>query len=123
MIEFQGLRTCIYQVPDLEKAKIWYSTTFAVTPYFDEPFYVGFNVAGYELGLIPLEKENVPLGENIQIYWGVADVQAAYSYLLTQGAVAFEDPHDVGGDIMTALVKDPWANVLGIIYNPHFKLT
>jgi lactoylglutathione lyase len=45
--EFQGLRTTIYKVSDLAKAKAWYSNILGIIPYFDEPFYVGFNVAGY----------------------------------------------------------------------------
>src|SRR2546426_7717980 len=48
-----GLRTVIYHVPDLPRAKQWYSAAFGVKPYFDEPFYVGFNIGGFELGLDP----------------------------------------------------------------------
>ena len=47
-----GLRTTIYKVGDINIAKGWYAEAFQVEPYFDEPFYVGFNVAGYELGLM-----------------------------------------------------------------------
>ena len=50
---FQGLRTLIYGAPDLEATKKWYSEVLGYGPYFDEPFYVGFNVGGYELGLEP----------------------------------------------------------------------
>src|SRR5438093_13021531 len=49
----KGLGTVIYHVTDLSRAKAWYSTAFQQKPYFDEPFYVGFNIAGYELGLDP----------------------------------------------------------------------
>ena len=52
-----GLRTTIYKVSDLLKAKSWYAKAFETQPYFDEPFYVGFNIGGYELGLLP-EEEN-----------------------------------------------------------------
>src|SRR5688500_8666444 len=52
-----GLRTIIYKVPDLARAKAWYGETFGISPYFDEPFYVGFNVGGYELGLDPDTKK------------------------------------------------------------------
>jgi lactoylglutathione lyase len=52
-----GLRTTIYKVSDLAKAKAWYSKVFDTTPYFDEPYYVGYNIGGYELGLQP---ENTP---------------------------------------------------------------
>jgi catechol 2,3-dioxygenase-like lactoylglutathione lyase family enzyme len=50
---FLGLRTAIYHVDDLRKAKEWYSDLLGVEPYFDDPFYVGFKVGGYELGLDP----------------------------------------------------------------------
>jgi lactoylglutathione lyase len=121
MTPFLGLRTLGYVVPDLAKAKAWYTSILGIEPYFDEPFYVGFNVAGYELGLQPAEHA-VTHGNNTTTYWGVADVKATYKMLLDAGATAHEEPTDVGGDIVVAAVKDPWGNVFGIIYNPHFKL-
>lgn len=52
---FYGLRTAIYHVRDLDRAKEWYGTVLGIRPYFDEPFYVGFDVGGFELGLQPDE--------------------------------------------------------------------
>jgi predicted enzyme related to lactoylglutathione lyase len=119
--EFLGLRTTIYSVNDLAKAKEWYAKVFETQPYFDEPFYVGFNIGGYELGLTPEEKPTAK-GENVFSYWGVDNVQKTFNRLLDNGATKFEEPKDVGGDIVVATVKDPWGNVIGIIYNPHFKI-
>jgi len=48
-----GLRTAIYRIPDLAEGKRWYTKVLGFAPYFDEPFYVGYNVGGYELGLLP----------------------------------------------------------------------
>jgi predicted enzyme related to lactoylglutathione lyase len=121
-INLQGLRTVGYKVADIVKAKEWYTNVLGVKPYFDEPFYVGFNVAGYELGLQPKDGADVPKVANIITYWGVADVNAAYHELIDQGATPFEEPMDVGGDIRVATVLDPWGNAFGIIFNPHFKL-
>jgi predicted enzyme related to lactoylglutathione lyase len=118
---FLGLRTIGYKVPDLDKAKEWYAQILGIRPYFDEPFYVGFNVGGYELGLQPVETP-VTAGDNTTTYWGVEDVRASYEHLTKSGATAFEEPTDVGDGIVVAAVKDPWGNMLGIIYNPHFKL-
>lgn len=120
-IKLQGLRTAIYLVSDLEKAKNWYADVLGFPPYFDEPFYVGFEVSGYELGLIPEEGSSAK-GENIQVYWGVENVEETYKVLIEKGATTHEEPHDVGGGIVVATVKDPWENIFGIIYNPHFKL-
>ena len=116
-----GLRTTIYKVPDLQAAKEWYSKAFETTPYFDEPFYVGFEIAGYELGLIPGD-EKLEKSENVFSYWGVEDIEAAHADLVAKGATPFEDISDVGGNIKVASLKDPWDNIVGIIYNPNFKL-
>ncbi len=68
-----GLRTVIYPAPDLGAAKQWWKELLGFGPYFDEPFYVGFEVAGYELGLLPTANP----AEGALTYWGVDDVQAA----------------------------------------------
>jgi CubicO group peptidase (beta-lactamase class C family) len=118
-----GLRTTIYRVPDLEKAKEWYAKAFETPAYFDEPFYVGFTIGGYELGLLPEEgrvKERTP---NVESYWGVSDIAKSYQHFLDLGAKALDEPSNVGGEMMTATLLDPWDNVIGLIYNPYFKLT
>jgi predicted enzyme related to lactoylglutathione lyase len=116
---FHGLRTTIYKVTDITKAKTWYAKAFGVEPYFDEPFYVGFNIGGYELGLQPDEATR---GENVVTYWGVDDAKKSFDRLIELGATSFEEPTNVGGDIVVATVKDPWGNVVGVIYNPGFKV-
>lgn len=115
-----GLRTTIYKVPDLAKAKDWYTKAFDTTPYFDEPFYVGFNIGGYELGLLQ-EEGKVTRGDNVMSYWGVEDIEKSYQEMIVNGASAHEAPENVGGPIMVASVKDPWGNIIGLIYNPTFK--
>ena len=120
--EFLGLRTTIYKVSDLNKAKEWYEKAFNTKAYFDEDFYVGINIGGYELGLLPDPNPSTPKTENVVAYWGVDDINKTYSHLIESGAVAHEEPTNVGGELMVASVKDPWGNAIGIIYNPHFKL-
>jgi predicted enzyme related to lactoylglutathione lyase len=116
----QGLRTVIYHVNDLQKAKEWYSAVLGIEPYFDEPFYVGFNVGGYELGLDP-DTEGVSKGNNVVAYWGVKEAEAEYQRILKLGATKNSDVEDVGG-ILVATVEDPFGNIFGIIENPHFKV-
>lgn len=116
----QGLRTVIYKVPDLAAAKAWYSGILGIEPYFAEPFYVGFQVGGFELGLDP-EMGDAGPGGGVVPYWGVADAVAAHAKLLAEGAQAREPVTDVGGGIQVATVKDPFGNVFGIIENPHFS--
>jgi predicted enzyme related to lactoylglutathione lyase len=119
---FLGLRTAIYHVNDIEAAKTWYSSVLGFAPYFDEPFYVGFNVGGYELGLQPNEAEPTNKAEGVVAYWGVENAGVAMKQLLELGATVHEDLQDVGENIKVATVKDPFGNVFGLIENPHFKL-
>lgn len=118
-----GLRTTIYKVEDIEKAKLWYSQVFQSKPYFDEIFYVGFNIAGYELGLQPEEDVTKEKSGGVMTYWGVNNIQEEYDRFIKLGAIAHEKPENVGGEIMVASVKDPWGNCIGLIYNPEFKLS
>jgi len=120
--QFQGLRTAGYKVSDIAKAKEWYSDILGVKPYFDEPFYVGFNVGGYELGLQPEGGNESSKTASVVAYWGASDVQSTYDELLRKGATQLEKPTDVGGGIIVAAVLDPWGNAFGIIYNPHFSI-
>ncbi len=117
-----GIRTCVYHVAELEKAKEWYSKAFQTQPYFDEPFYVGFNIEGFELGLLQDDENSLNKGTSVVCYWGVEAIEMEYERLLELGATAYEAPNNVGGELKVATVKDPWGNLLGLIYNPYFKL-
>ena len=116
----RGLRTVIYKVNDLEDAKAWYSKALGIAPYFEEPFYVGFNVGGFELGLDP-DVTQVVEGNNLVAYWGVLDLEMAVKRMVGLGAELLEPAHDVGGEIKVAVVRDPFGNSLGLIENPHFS--
>ncbi len=118
---FLGLRTVAYYVSDIAKARDWYASVLGFAPYFDEPFYVGFNVGGYELGLQPSEAATAK-AEGVVAYWGVNDCAAGLEHLLEKGATANEDVQDVGGNIKVATVRDPFGNIFGVIENPNFKL-
>lgn len=117
-----GLRTAIYQVADIDAAKTLYTKLFNQSPYFDQPFYVGFNIGGFELGLQPEDKPTTNKPESVTAYWGVEDIQGEFRRFIAAGATTFEEPQEVGGDIVVAKVKDPWGNIIGLIYNPHFKV-
>jgi len=118
---FHGLRTAKYTTTDLAAAKAWYSDVLELAPYFDEPFYVGFNVGGFELGIVPDSSAAGVRSESGVAYWGVADAKEAYARLLDKGATAFEPVQDVGGGVMIGAVRDPFGNILGVVENPHFN--
>ena len=76
-----GLRTAIYHTPDIVAGKLWYTKVLGFPPYFDQPFYVGFNVGGFELGLTP-DGGKTAAGA----YWGVKDIESVLARLLELGA-------------------------------------
>lgn len=113
---FLGLRTVIHPAPDLAAAKALFTRLLGVDPYFDQPFYVGFDVAGYELGLDPdADPSRGPVA-----YWGVEDADAGLAHLLAAGAEPAAPVRDVGEGIRVARVTVPGSGPLGIIENPHF---
>lgn len=116
-----GLRTAIYSVDDIGRAKEWYANVLGFGPYFDEPFYVGFDVGGFELGLSPGEADEPRSASGVTVYWGVDDAKAAIERLLGLGASENSGVMDVGEGILLATVLDPFGNVFGVIENPHFS--
>jgi predicted enzyme related to lactoylglutathione lyase len=117
----QGLRTIVYPVSDPTRAKAWYSELVGKEPYFDEPFYIGFNVGGFELGLDPNGRVPGSPGEGPITYWGVADITSALQRMQELGAERHSAIQDVGGGIKVASIYDPFGNVVGIIENPNFR--
>ncbi len=111
-----GPRTVIYPSPDLDAAKAWFAGLLGLEPYFDQPFYVGFDVGGYELGLVP----DADPAEGSWAYWGVEDVEAAVAAALATGATVHGGPQEVGDGIITATVRSPQGAIVGFIRNPHF---
>ena len=85
---------------DLAKATDWYSRAFGVAPYFNEAFYVGFNISGYELGLIPDDTPAEKKVDGVNTYWGVDNVEKEYDRLMAMGAAEQEKPHNVGGELV-----------------------
>lgn len=115
---FVGLRTIVYPVDDLDSAKRWWSHVLGIKPYFDEPYYVGFNIGGYELALDP--DGHAESGPSPVTYWGVDDVTRAAAVLLEAGATEAAAVTDHGGGIRTATVVSPDGSLIGLIENPHF---
>ena len=115
---FLGLRTVIYPAPDLAASKGWFTQVLGIEPYFDEPFYVGYNVAGYELALDP----SGDTARGPVTYWGVPDVVAAVASLTDAGAAPGDEVTEVGDGIKVATVLEPGGSRLGLIENPHFEL-
>jgi catechol 2,3-dioxygenase-like lactoylglutathione lyase family enzyme len=115
---FLGLRTIVYPAPDLAASKAWWTEALGIEPYFDEPFYVGFNPGGYELGLNPAGDP----AAGPSTYWGVRDIAAEAGRLAALGAVAVAAVEEVGDGIKLGTFRSPGGDVFGLIENPVFKL-
>src|SRR5258706_11350170 len=87
---FLGLRTAIYHASDIDKGKHWYREVLGVQPYFDQPFYVGFNVGGYELGLQPGATTSAEKADGAVAYWGGEDAGAALKRMVERGPTLHE---------------------------------
>ena len=110
------IKTIIYPVTDLDRAKALYGALLGVAPSTDQPYYVGFDVGGQEVGLNPNgygQGMTGPLG-----YWHVSDVNASVAQLVANGAEHAQPVTDVGGGKLIASVKDPDGNVIGLLQEP-----
>jgi predicted enzyme related to lactoylglutathione lyase len=116
-MEFLGLRTLIYPTENLDAAKKWWKDFLGVAPYFDEPFYVGFNVGGYEIGLNPgAAMEFGPV-----TYIGVDSIADALARAEAHGSTVVSPVEDVGDGIEIVHLLSPTGERFGLIINPNFK--
>jgi predicted enzyme related to lactoylglutathione lyase len=112
----QGIKTVLHPVSDLERAKPVYAALLGVTPQSDAPYYVGFEAAGQQIGLVPggaAQGMTSPVA-----YWHVSDIEAKLAEVTAAGATVKEPAHDVGGGRLVATVTDPDGNVLGLLQDP-----
>jgi predicted enzyme related to lactoylglutathione lyase len=111
-----GIKTVLHPVSDLEKAKPVYTALLGVTPMADAPYYVGYEAAGQQIGLVPgggPQAMTSPVA-----FWHVADIEAKLAEVTAAGAVLKESPRDVGGGRLVATFTDPDGNVLGLVQDP-----
>ncbi|MEO8569170.1 MAG: VOC family protein [Ginsengibacter sp.] len=111
---FRKLRTVIYHVTDLQKAKEWYKLVTGISPYFDESFYVGFDINGCELGLDP-STEEVKGGTQSVAYWLVDNIEESIQKFTINDAKIISPVTSVGEGIKVATIQDPFGNCIGLI--------
>jgi predicted enzyme related to lactoylglutathione lyase len=113
----QGVQTVLHPVSDLAAAKAVYAALLGMQPSSDSPYYVGFEAAGQQIGLVP---GGGPQGMTSPVaYWHVADIEAKLAEVTAAGAAVREPAHDVGAGRLVATVTDPDGNVLGLLQDPR----
>jgi predicted enzyme related to lactoylglutathione lyase len=109
----EGIKTVLHPVSDLAAAKEVYTALLGVAPQADAPYYVGYDVAGQHIGLVP---GGGPQGMKSPVaYWHVQDIEAKLTEVTAAGATVKEPPRDVGGGRLVATFTDPDGNVLGLV--------
>ena len=109
----QGIKTVLHPVSDLATAKAVYAALLGVPPQADSAYYVGFDVEGQHIGLVP---NGGPQSMTSPVaYWHVADIEAKLAEVTAAGATVKDSPRDVGGGRLVATVTDPDGNVLGLL--------
>jgi predicted enzyme related to lactoylglutathione lyase len=110
MTTTEGIQTVLHPVSDLDKAKAMYAALLGIEPTADSPYYVGFEAAGQQIGLVPNSQDTSPV-----TYWHVADIEGKLAEVSAAGGTVKDAPRDVGGGRLVATFTDPDGNVLGLI--------
>jgi predicted enzyme related to lactoylglutathione lyase len=112
----EGVKTILHPVTDLTAAKAVYTALLGIEPQHDAPYYVGYDVAGQHIGLVP---QGGPQAMTSPVaYWHVPDIEARIAEVTAAGATVTEPAHDVGGGRLVASVADADGNVLGLLQDP-----
>jgi predicted enzyme related to lactoylglutathione lyase len=109
----EGIKTVLHPVSDLEKAKPVYTALLGAPPQHDASYYVGYDVAGQHIGLVPNggpQHMTSPVA-----YWHVPDIEAKLAEVIAAGATVKDSVRDVGGGRLVATFTDPDGNVLGLL--------
>jgi predicted enzyme related to lactoylglutathione lyase len=126
----RGFTTVNYWADDVEAARDWYAQILGIEPYFQRPedgppAYVEFRVGPDEDELGLIDRRYSPSGASdgpsgVIMHWQVDDVSAAVARLLELGATEYQPVTEREARFVTASVVDPFGNILGLMYSPHF---
>jgi uncharacterized glyoxalase superfamily protein PhnB len=133
MVTLRGFSTINFWAADVTAAATWYTELLGVEPYFKRPgpdgqlAYAEFRIGDYQAELGIVDRRYAPPGTTdgpggAIMYWHVDDLDATFAQLLAMGAKEYQPitPRGTAG-FVTAAVVDPFGNVLGVMYNPHYR--
>ncbi len=111
-----GIKTVLHPVSDLDAAKRVYTALLGTEPQADSPYYIGYEAAGQQIGLVP---GGGPQGMTSPVaYWHVDDIEAKLAAVTAAGATVKDAPREVAAGRLVATFTDPDGNVLGLIQDP-----
>lgn len=103
-----AIRSLVVPVSDIDKTKAVYNALLG-TPHTDQPYYVGYNVDGFEVGLTPGDVAEGPVA-----YADVDDLDATRATLLAAGATERSAPRQVGPESRVCVLADADGNPIGL---------
>jgi predicted enzyme related to lactoylglutathione lyase len=106
----KGVKTIIYPVKDMARAKMQFRTLLGVDPNGDQPYYIGFQVGDQDIGLVPNSPE-----AGMTAFYHVDDIKQSLQSLQEAGSQTLREITDVGGGRMVASVRDADGNIIGLI--------
>jgi predicted enzyme related to lactoylglutathione lyase len=121
----RGLTTVSFYADDLAEAQRWYTEFLGIEPYFNRPGYIEYRIGDYQHELGFIDRRYAPAGSSTGkageiVFWHVDDLPAVVARLLSLGAKEYEPITERGEGFVTASVVDPFGNILGVMYNPHY---
>jgi predicted enzyme related to lactoylglutathione lyase len=126
----RGLATISLFADNLHEANKWYSDFLETEPYYlfpdaENPAYIEFRIGDFEHELGIIDKKFQPTSASdktggVVAFWHVDDVKSVLEKLLAHGAKEYEKLTEREDGFVTASVVDPFGNILGIMYNPHY---
>lgn len=129
----RGMSTVSFWADNVQEAAAWYTNLLGIEPYFvrpnaKEPEYVEFRIGDYEHELGIISKKYAPkaaTGEpgGAVLYWHVDDIDTVLKQATDMGAVEYEPRIEREAGFITASVLDPFGNILGLMYSPHYLET
>jgi predicted enzyme related to lactoylglutathione lyase len=111
----EGIKIVLHPVSDMDAAKSVYAALLGIQPQADSPYYVGFDIGGQHIGLVPGGGPQA-MASPVS-FWEVPDMDAKISEMVAAGARVKEAPHEVGGGRVVATLSDPDGNVLGLVHD------
>jgi predicted enzyme related to lactoylglutathione lyase len=112
----EGIKTVLHPVSDLEASKAVYTALLGIEPQADSAYYVGYDVEGQHIGLVP--KGGPQAMASPVAYWHVGDIEAKLAEVTAAGATVKDPVRDVGSGRLVATFADPDGNVLGLLQDP-----
>jgi predicted enzyme related to lactoylglutathione lyase len=126
----RGLTTITFYAHDVVAARDWYARLLGIPAYFQrpeqgDPAYVEFRIGDYQHELGIVDARYAPPARSAEdggaiAYWAVDDLEATWERLLEMGATPYAEPIERGPGFVTASVRDPFGNILGIMINQHY---